>query len=148
MPDAAVVVPAKRRKAAIQREVGHFAESGRVFYEITELSKLRIPTISVVFGASTAGVADDDAGRVLAARITWFMQRLQVPNGLRAVGYTTADIPALVEGAKMPTADQLPDDISTLSRRQAVDLADSRFEDDYAAWLAAQPPPAPPTLAR
>ena len=44
-------------EAAIRREVGHFAESGRLFYEITELSKLRIPTISIVFGASTAGGA-------------------------------------------------------------------------------------------
>ena len=44
-------------EAAIQREETHFAESGRLFYEITELSKLRIPTISVVFGASTAGGA-------------------------------------------------------------------------------------------
>ncbi|NKB98489.1 MAG: acyl-CoA carboxylase subunit beta [Pseudomonadales bacterium] len=44
-------------EAAIQREIGHFAESGRLFYEITELSKMRIPTVSVVFGASTAGGA-------------------------------------------------------------------------------------------
>jgi acyl-CoA carboxylase subunit beta len=44
-------------EAAIRREVGHFAESGRLFYEITELSKFRIPTISIVFGASTAGGA-------------------------------------------------------------------------------------------
>ncbi len=44
-------------EAAIQREGEHFAESGRLFYEITELSKLRIPTISLVFGASTAGGA-------------------------------------------------------------------------------------------
>ena len=44
-------------EAAIQREIEHFAESGRLFYEITELSKMRIPTISVVFGASTAGGA-------------------------------------------------------------------------------------------
>lgn len=44
-------------EAAIRRETNHFAESGRLFYEITELSKLRIPTISVVFGASTAGGA-------------------------------------------------------------------------------------------
>ena len=44
-------------EAAIQREIGHFAETGRLFYEITELSKMRIPTISVVFGASTAGGA-------------------------------------------------------------------------------------------
>ncbi len=38
-------------------ETGHFAESGRLFYEIIELSKMRIPTVSVVFGASTAGGA-------------------------------------------------------------------------------------------
>lgn len=44
-------------EAAIRREDGHFAESGRLFYEITELSKMRIPTVSVVFGASTAGGA-------------------------------------------------------------------------------------------
>ncbi len=44
-------------EAAIRREGGHFAESGRLFYEITELSKMRIPTISLVFGASTAGGA-------------------------------------------------------------------------------------------
>ena len=44
-------------EAAIRRSVGHFAESGRLFYEISELSKMRIPTISVVFGSSTAGGA-------------------------------------------------------------------------------------------
>jgi acetyl-CoA carboxylase carboxyltransferase component len=45
-------------EAAMRRDAGaHFAESGRLFYEITELSKMRIPTISVVFGSSTAGGA-------------------------------------------------------------------------------------------
>ena len=44
-------------EAATRRELEHFAESGRLFYAITELSKLRIPTISLVFGASTAGGA-------------------------------------------------------------------------------------------
>ena len=44
-------------EAVIRRELGHFAESGRLFYEISELSKLRIPTVSVVFGSSTAGGA-------------------------------------------------------------------------------------------
>ena len=36
---------------------GHFASTGRFFYDMTELSKLRIPVISVVFGSSTAGGA-------------------------------------------------------------------------------------------
>ena len=35
----------------------HFASTGRFFYEMTELSKLRIPVVSVVFGSSTAGGA-------------------------------------------------------------------------------------------
>ena len=49
--------PNKAAEASIRREIGHFAESGRLFYEISELSKMRIPTISVVFGAATAGGA-------------------------------------------------------------------------------------------
>ncbi len=44
-------------EGAMKRETHHFAESGRLFYEISELSKMRIPTISLVFGASTAGGA-------------------------------------------------------------------------------------------
>ena len=40
----------------------------------------------------------EDAGRILAERILWFMQRLRAPENLRAVGYTAADIPTLVEG--------------------------------------------------
>jgi hydroxyacid-oxoacid transhydrogenase len=49
-------------------------------------------------GAGVSRCRKEDAGRVLADRITWFMQRLNVPNGLRAVGYSSSDIPALVEG--------------------------------------------------
>jgi acyl-CoA carboxylase subunit beta len=43
--------------AAMRRNMGHFAESGRLFHDITELSAMRIPTISIVFGSSTAGGA-------------------------------------------------------------------------------------------
>ena len=49
-------------------------------------------------GANVSGVAAADAGKVLADRITWFIERLKLPNGLRALGYSTSDIPALVEG--------------------------------------------------
>ncbi len=37
--------------------IEHFAETGRFFYEMIELSKLEIPTVCVVFGSSTAGGA-------------------------------------------------------------------------------------------
>lgn len=38
-------------------DTGHFAESGRFFYDLIELSKMRVPTVCVVFGSSTAGGA-------------------------------------------------------------------------------------------
>jgi hydroxyacid-oxoacid transhydrogenase len=80
-------------------------------------------------GAPVSGVRDADAGRVLADRITWFMQRLKVPNGLRAIGYTPADIPKLVDGT-------LPQHrVTKLSPRPATsaDLA-LLFEDAMVAW--------------
>jgi hydroxyacid-oxoacid transhydrogenase len=80
-------------------------------------------------GAPVSGVRDADAGRVLADRITWFMQRLKVPNGLRAIGYTPADIPNLVDGT-------LPQHrVTKLSPRPATsaDLA-LLFEDAMVAW--------------
>jgi acetyl-CoA carboxylase carboxyltransferase component len=44
-------------EAVMRRTLTHFAESGRMFHDITELSAHGIPTISVVFGSSTAGGA-------------------------------------------------------------------------------------------
>jgi hydroxyacid-oxoacid transhydrogenase len=80
-------------------------------------------------GAKVAGVGAADAGRVLADRITWYMQRLGVPNGLRAVGYSSADIPALVEGT-------LPQHrVTKLSPRPAgADELAALFEDAMAGW--------------
>ena len=58
---------------------------------------------------------------MLADRITWFMDRLKVPNGLRAVGYSTSDIPALVDGTlpqhrvtKLSPRPAGPDDLARL----------------------------------
>ena len=44
-------------EATMRRNLTHFAETGRMFHDITELSAQGIPTISVVFGSSTAGGA-------------------------------------------------------------------------------------------
>nr|BFE60258.1 carboxyl transferase domain-containing protein [Dactylosporangium thailandense] len=41
----------------LRKTLGHWAGSGRFFYETTELSGLGIPTVAVVFGSSTAGGA-------------------------------------------------------------------------------------------
>ncbi len=49
-------------------------------------------------GADVSGCALEDAGEILAQRVIDFMRRINMPNGLSAVGYTEKDIPALVQG--------------------------------------------------
>jgi len=46
-----------KKKKIRPAKTDHFAETGRFFYEMIELSKLEIPTVCVVFGSSTAGGA-------------------------------------------------------------------------------------------
>jgi hydroxyacid-oxoacid transhydrogenase len=80
-------------------------------------------------GANVTGAKSEDAGKILADRITWFMQRLQMPNGLKAIGYSSSDIPALVEGT-------LPQHrVTKLSPRPAgpEELA-LLFEGSMVAW--------------
>lgn len=51
------MVPGEDPTAALRRQLEHFAESGGMFYDLSDLSARGIPTISVVFGSSTAGGA-------------------------------------------------------------------------------------------
>lgn len=44
-------------------------------------------------------IYDDEAGDALAAALARLMRATDMPNGLRALGYGDADVPALVEGA-------------------------------------------------
>ena len=80
-------------------------------------------------GANVTGAKADDAGKILADRITWFMQRLRMPNGLTAIGYSSSDIPALVEGT-------LPQHrVTKLSPRAAgAEELGALFEDSMVAW--------------
>jgi hydroxyacid-oxoacid transhydrogenase len=53
---------------------------------------------AAALGVDTSNAALADAGKILADRIIAIMERLKVPSGLKALGYTSSDIPALVEG--------------------------------------------------
>lgn len=82
-----------------------------------------------ILGADVSRAQPADAGKILADRIVALMQRLGVPNGLRAVGYGPEDIPALVKGT-------LPQHrVTKISPRPAGedDLA-RLFEDAMTAW--------------
>ncbi len=80
-------------------------------------------------GFDVTGADPADAGKILADRIIWYMQRLRAPNGLRALGYSASDIPHLVTGT-------LPQHrVTKLCPRPAgeEDLA-RLFEEAMAAW--------------
>jgi hydroxyacid-oxoacid transhydrogenase len=85
--------------------------------------------VAEALGADVARAQADDAGSILADRLIWFMQRLNLPNGLRGIGYSSSDIPALVEGT-------LPQHrVTKLSPRPAgPDELSAIFEDAMTAW--------------
>jgi hydroxyacid-oxoacid transhydrogenase len=84
---------------------------------------------AAALGADIARATDEDAGRVLADRILSFMRRLDVPNGLAAIGYSADDIPALVEGTLLQQR------LTTLSPRLAgADELAALFEEALVAW--------------
>ena len=79
---------------------------------------------AAALGVNIEGANLADAGKILADRIIAIMERLKVPSGLKALGYSSSDIPALVEGT-------LPQHrVTKLSPRPATtdDLA-KLFED-------------------
>ena len=85
--------------------------------------------VAEALGADVSRARADDAGKILADRITWFMQRLGTPNGLRGIGYSSSDIPGLVEGT-------LPQHrVTKLSPRPAgPDELSALFEEAMVAW--------------
>lgn len=71
----------------------------------------------------------EEAGSLLADQIVKIMQELDVPNGLAAIGFTEADIPALVQGT-------LPQHrVTKLSPRPAdAEDLEALFKDAMKAW--------------
>ena len=80
-------------------------------------------------GAKVSGADAADGGRILADRTVWFMRQLDIPNGLAAIGYSEADIPALVEGT-------IPQHrVTKLSPRPAnEDELGGMFQDAMSYW--------------
>lgn len=82
-----------------------------------------------LLGRDTTRVRPDDAGRVLGECLTELMRRLGVPNGLRDLGYSSEDIPSLVQGTmaqqrltKLAPRHTGPDELAAL------------FEEAMTAW--------------
>jgi len=82
-----------------------------------------------ILGANVSGAKSQDAGKILSDQIIHLMHDLNVPNGLRELGYESADIPALVQ-ATLPQHR-----VTKLSPRPAApeDLA-RLFEETMTIW--------------
>ena len=82
-----------------------------------------------ILGADIAGAGGAAAGEVLADCLIDYMRRLAMPNGLGELGYTSAQVPALVEGT-------LPQHrVTKLSPRPATaDDLTGLFENALSYW--------------
>ncbi len=86
-------------------------------------------TTAEALGVDISKASLKDAGKIVADYIIEFMQKLGMPNGLSAIGYTTEDIPALVQGT-------LPQHrVTKLSPRPAGEQELCKlFEDAMTYW--------------
>jgi hydroxyacid-oxoacid transhydrogenase len=86
-------------------------------------------TAASLLGADTSRAHTSDAGPILAGTLTTLMRRLRLPNGLAALGYQRADIPALAQGT-------LPQHrVTKLSPRPAgYDELCALFEEALVTW--------------
>ena len=80
-------------------------------------------------GVDISKAKPDDAGKIVSGRVIEFMQMLDIPNGLSAIGYTTDDIFGLVQGT-------LPQHrVTKLSPKPAGEQELSKlFEDTMTYW--------------
>ena len=107
-------------------------EAGVDFVEAIDRAVASCQVLLVMVGRQWLAATDqhgrrrlDDAGD---------FHRLEVVS---ALSRNIRVIPILVEGSRMPTAEELPEPLARLARRQAVELRDSRWDADVQDLIAA-----------
>ena len=105
-------------------------ESGDVFVEVITRAVEACDVLLAVIGQEWLTVTDAHGQR-----------RLDNPNDFvrleieAALTRNVRVIPILVDGASMPRADELPDSLARLERRQALELSPARFAFDTGRLL-------------
>jgi hydroxyacid-oxoacid transhydrogenase len=80
-------------------------------------------------GIQASSARTDSAGGALREAFIDFMQKIGLPNGLKAVGYSSSDIPALTEGTLKQKR------LIGLSPRSVTrDAVYKIFEESLAVW--------------
>ena len=119
-------------------------EPGADFGEVIEETVARCDALIAVIGRDWLA-ADETGVPRLDSPEDWV--RLEIGNALKR---NVRVIPVLVEGARMPSAVDLPADLQALARRHAVELSESAWNpqvrqliDALETLLAKAPPPQP-----
>jgi hydroxyacid-oxoacid transhydrogenase len=92
-----------------------------VFRFTASASPQRHLSAARLMGADVRGAGLEDAGEILSGAIIDLLRDLNIPNGLAALGYSTDDVPALVEG--------------TLPQRRVLDISPRPVDQDSLATL-------------
>src|SRR5687767_11092237 len=106
-------------------------EAGVDFVEALEKAVASCDVLLAIIGREWVTSADRKGGRRLDDPRDFL--RLEIFTALKR---NVRVIPVLVEDAPMPSADALPDDLTPLTRRQAVELRDTRWDADVDALIA------------
>ncbi len=116
---------------------------GRVFRDIEDIAAgddfvlairetlAKYDVVLVVIGPSWLTLTDDSGHRRLDNPKD--LVRLEIAEALERRG--TRVIPVLVDGAKMPAAEDLPKPLVPLATRNAFEVLDTRFADDVARLI-------------
>ncbi len=100
-------------------------EAGADFVEVLKRAVVSCDALLAVLGREWLTCEDRNGRRRLDNPHDFI--RLEIGT---ALARNVRVIPVLVEGAVMPSASELPPDLEELTRRQAVELRDSRWIDD------------------
>ena len=105
---------------------------GEDWVEAVEGGVTSCDVLLAIIGPTWVGAVDSDGGLRLSQELD--RVRLEIEAALRN---NKPVIPVLVEGATMPTADQLPDSLKPLLRRHAIRISHPTFESDLGALVRA-----------
>lgn len=107
-------------------------QPGEDWVVAVEAAVTRCDVLLAVIGPTWVGATDSEGGLRLDNELD--RVRLEIEAALRN---NKPVIPVLVEGASMPTADQLPDTLKPLLRRHAIRISHPTFESDLGALVRA-----------
>ena len=100
-------------------------DPGVDFTEVVDRAVARSAVIVAVIGRSWLSATDERGGRRLDDPTDYVRRELSIAlfRGARV-------IPVLVQGAQMPTVEQLPEPLQPLAHRNALELSDTRWTFD------------------